>query len=246
MRSLEKPTLRELSRFDQKTYVKLIRYLGQVYKIVPLCEIPKEDVPYLVLRHDVDVSLLPALRMAQIDHDLGVRSTYFIWLSSTIYNPLEGRNISMMKQICALGHEIGLHYDLTQYEHYERSDVDALNTEIRILENLIGRKINSISCHAPRGPILFVGTSDYVSADDPRLRDIYVHESRKLWTVKTLSALLNDHPRRVQLLTHPCHWQKKIRQKTRLDDFLQMSLLLLYKLRTVSIRVIHSNGAVDV
>jgi hypothetical protein len=242
---LEKPTLRELSKFDLKTYVKLIKYLGQIYKIVPLCEIPKEDVPYLVLRHDVDISPTAALKMAEIEHGMGVRSTYFIWLSSDHHNSLEGRSVYIIRQICRLGHEIGLHYDTTQYECYGLDDIDALNMEIRVLENLSGRKVKSISCHAPRVPGSFIGLNGYINADDPRLRDIYVHDSRKLWTVKSLFILLNNPPKRVQLLIHPCHWEGKIHMKTRLDEFLQTLLWFLYKLRIIPIRLIHSRESCE-
>ena len=238
---MEKPTVKELSRFNPKTYVKLIKYLGQIYKIVPFGEIPKEDVPYLVLRHDVDVSLGSALKMAEIEHEMGVRSTYFVWLSGKLYNPLEGRNVCFMKKICALDHEIGLHYDTYQYGCYGQDDVHALKMEIEILENLLGRKIIAISCHAFRGnPSSFLEISGYINADDPRLRDVYVYESRKLWSVKSLSILLNNHPRRVQLLIHPCHWEGKTHPKTKLDELFQTLLWLLYKLRTIPIRVIHS------
>lgn len=239
---MEKPTSKELSEFNPKNYVRLVKYLGQIYKIVPFGEIPKEDVSYLVLRHDIDVSLEPALKMAEIESKMGVRSTYFVWLSGKFYNPLEGRNVCIMKKICALGHEIGLHYDTYQYECYGRDDVQALKMEIGILENLLGRKITAISCHAFRdNPNSFLDISGYVNADDPRLRDVYVHESRKLWSVTSLFVLLNNHPQRAQLLIHPCHWEGKIHPKTKLDDLLQSLLILLYKLRTIPIRVIHSH-----
>ena len=243
---MKKLTINELVKFNPKTYVKLVKYLSQIYKIVPFGEIPKGETPYLVLRHDVDVSLEPALKMAEIEHEIGVKSTYFVWLSGNFYNPLEGRNVCIMKKICALGHEIGLHYDTFQYECYEQDDVQALKMEINILENLLGRKITAISCHAFRGnPNSFLEIHGYVNADDPNLRDLYVHESRKLWSVRSLFILLNKNPRRVQLLIHPCHWQGKTHITTKLDDLLQNLLILLYKLRTIPIRLIHSHEKCD-
>jgi hypothetical protein len=244
--SVEKPSVKELASFNPKTYVKLVKYLGQIYKVVPFGEIPKEDLPYLVLRHDIDVSLEPALKMAEIEHEMGVKSTYFVWLSGEGYNLLEGRNVCIMKKICTLGHEIGLHYDTYQYECYGRDDAEALKMEIDILENLLGRKITAISCHAFRGnPNSFLQIRGYANADDPRLRDVYVHDSRRLWSIKSLFILLNNHPRRVQLLIHPCHWEGKTHIKTKLDDLLESLLILLYKLREIPIRLIHSKEKCD-
>jgi hypothetical protein len=238
---VDKLDVRVLSKFNPKNYIRIIEYLGRVYKIVPFGEIPKEEVPYLVLRHDVDASLEKALKMAKIEHQMGVKSTYFVWLSGPLYNPFEGRNVCIMKEICALGHEIGLHYDTYQYECYGRDDAEALKMEIDILENFLGRKITAISCHAFRGnPNSFLQIHGYVNADDPRLRDIYVHDSKRLWSIKSLFNLLNNHPQRVQLLIHPCNWEGIPHIKTRLDDLLESLLILLYKLMEIPIRLIHS------
>lgn len=237
---MDKPTTKELSRFDPKTYVKLISFLGQTYKIVPFCEIPKEDVPYIILRHDVDVSLLPALKMAKVEHDIGVKSTYFILVSSAHYNSLEGGNAGMIKQISMLGHEVGLHYDVEQYRLYSKDIIQALKMEIQILESVLGRKVGSISCHAPRGPSSFLRVDGYINADASRLREVYVHDSGRLWTVKSLSILLNNHPRRVQLLLHPGLWAGTTAQRTKLDNFLIDILFALYRIRTIAIRLIHS------
>lgn len=242
---LDKPTTRELSRFDPRTYVKLIRYLSQFYKIVPFCEMPEEDVPFVLLRHDVDVSLLPALKMAKVEHDMGVRSTYFILVSSMHYNSLEGRNAAMIKEISVLGHEVGLHYDSEQYKRYSQDATRALRMEIQVLESFLGKRVNSISCHAPSGPDSFMSVEGYIDADSPRLREVYVHDSGRMWTVKSLDVLLNKHPRRVQLLLHPNLWEGKIARRTKLDNLLSDVLFSLYRVRTLVMRLIHSRESVQ-
>jgi hypothetical protein len=242
---LEKPTLDELSRFDSKTYVKLIRYLSQTYRIVPCCEIPEEKVPYLILRHDVDVSLLSALKMAEIEHGIGVRSTYFVLFSSKHYNSFEGKNASAIRQILALGHEIGLHYDVDQYASYDTDAVHALRSEVEALQSISGKPVRSISCHAPRDPNSILNVRGYVNADDPHLRDIYVHDSKGLWTVKSLAVMLNNPPQKVQLLVHPCHWGSSVKGKTNLDLMFSRMLLLLYRVRTIGVRVFHSRESCE-
>jgi hypothetical protein len=59
----------------------------------------------IVLRHDVDVSPEKALRMAQIDHELNVQSTYYFRYPKT-FNP------EILKKISDMGHEIGYHYEV--------------------------------------------------------------------------------------------------------------------------------------
>jgi hypothetical protein len=59
----------------------------------------------LILRHDVDISPEKALRMAQIDHDLGVQSTYYFRYPKT-FDP------DILKKIAAMGHEVGYHYEV--------------------------------------------------------------------------------------------------------------------------------------
>lgn len=66
---------------------------------------PQEKVRAVILRHDVEANYPHALRFAQIQHSLGIRGTYYFRLF-----PL-AENEKIIKQIVALGHEIGYHYD---------------------------------------------------------------------------------------------------------------------------------------
>ena len=65
----------------------------------------------ILLRHDVDFSLEYAYELANIEYDLGVKSSYYIYLHSELYNPLSPKSMGMIKSIVDMGHEIGLHYD---------------------------------------------------------------------------------------------------------------------------------------
>ena len=56
----------------------------------------KEKV--LLLRHDMDQSLEISLVLAKIEKSYGIKSTYFIWLTSPFYNIFEKyMEISYMK-----------------------------------------------------------------------------------------------------------------------------------------------------
>lgn len=63
----------------------------------------------LLLRHDVDLSLDAALRMAELEAGLGAAATYFLMTESEFYNlasPSAGRAIDRLR---ALGHRVGFH-----------------------------------------------------------------------------------------------------------------------------------------
>ena len=207
---LNVPTLEELEDFTLKSYVKLLKYLDQIYKIVPFCKLPNNDTPYLILRHDIDISLSAALKMAQIERDLNIKSTYFVLFSSKFYNVLEGDNVDILKQISKLGHEIGVHYYPARYRLYNQNPMKTLEIEIQLLEHLLGKKIYSIARHGPWDRDPFAGIKKYINVNHPYLRgDLFIHESDRAWTpLQGLISLLNNPPKRVQLLTHPENWQE--------------------------------------
>ncbi|VVB85540.1 Uncharacterised protein [uncultured archaeon] len=60
----------------------------------------------LILRHDVDRKPIRALKMAQIENQHGMRSTYYFRIVKEVFRP------EIIKQIVALGHEIGYHYEV--------------------------------------------------------------------------------------------------------------------------------------
>jgi hypothetical protein len=221
---LNAPTLEELTDFTLKSYVKLLKYLNQIYEIVPFCKLPNKGVPYLILRHDVDVSLPAALRMAQIEKELNIKSTYFVLFSSRFYNLHIEENMDILKRISKLGHEIGLHYYPAIYRLYNQNPMKTLEVEIQLLEHLLGKKIHSISRHGPWDRDPFSRIKKYINANHPYLKGhLFVHESDRAWTpLQGLINLLNNPPKRSQLLIHPENWQEdKIDRTTLLERHCQ-------------------------
>lgn len=60
---------------------------------------------FILLRHDVETQYLNAFTFAQIQHQLGIKATYYFRISP---NP---DNKHIIEKIAKLGHEIGYHYD---------------------------------------------------------------------------------------------------------------------------------------
>ena len=61
--------------------------------------------PLIILRHDVEARYPNALRMAQIENSLGIKGSYYFRIFQN-----QG-NGQIIKQIAAMDHEIGYHYD---------------------------------------------------------------------------------------------------------------------------------------
>ena len=59
----------------------------------------------VVLRHDIDRKLGNALRMAELEHELGIQSTYYFRVPYTFKPEIIGK-------IHDLGHEVGYHYEV--------------------------------------------------------------------------------------------------------------------------------------
>lgn len=86
--------------------------LDQGYAIVPVIEwLCRDDTGMIpgprvaVVRHDVDRKPGKALVMAELEHTLGIRSTYYFRYPSS-FEP------EIIRQISAFGHEIGYHYEV--------------------------------------------------------------------------------------------------------------------------------------
>ena len=63
----------------------------------------------LFLRHDVDLSLDAAARLAELESDAGVGSTYFLMTESVFYNLASHEGEWALQRLRALGHRVGLH-----------------------------------------------------------------------------------------------------------------------------------------
>jgi len=63
----------------------------------------------LLLRHDVDISLDAALRLAELEAEAGARATYFLMTESVFYNLASAEGERALPRLRELGHSVGLH-----------------------------------------------------------------------------------------------------------------------------------------
>lgn len=63
----------------------------------------------LFLRHDIDLTLDAAVRMAELEADLGVTATYLLMTESLFYNLASPEGAAAIARLRELGHAVGLH-----------------------------------------------------------------------------------------------------------------------------------------
>jgi hypothetical protein len=63
----------------------------------------------VILRHDVDLSLEAAQRLAELESDAGAQSTYFLMTRSVFYNLASEEGERALVRLRGLGHRIGHH-----------------------------------------------------------------------------------------------------------------------------------------
>jgi hypothetical protein len=72
----------------------------------------------LILRHDIDLSLDAALRLAELEANAGAQATYFLMTASVFYNLASHEGERALERLRELGHGVGLH------AVYPRIDLD--------------------------------------------------------------------------------------------------------------------------
>ena len=76
----------------------------------------------LFLRHDIDLSLDAATRMAELEAEHGVVTTYLLMTESVFYNLASHEGVDAIERLRELGHAVGLHAVHPNAELDERFD----------------------------------------------------------------------------------------------------------------------------
>ena len=166
------------------------------------------EEPVCLLRHDVDADPGAALDLAQIEADLGVRSTYFMMLRSPLYNVLGRANTTIVREILSLGHWLGLHFDVSFMPGDDRNAEEWGQLERRVLAESFNTDVNAVSYHQPghspwplptgfEGMVLAHGLPGFS----------YLADSNKAERTSRLPQIFrNATEPRFQLLVHPIWW----------------------------------------
>ncbi len=95
--------------FTNKTFsvflLKLLYEYKTFDKIENILTANNQTDKLVFLRHDVDKNPANALKVAKLEHEMGICGTYYFRTHSAVFKP------EIIRQIADLGHEIGYHYE---------------------------------------------------------------------------------------------------------------------------------------
>lgn len=198
--------------FTYEAYCNMINLLQQKsYPIVGYKEGATMD-RCAILRHDVDTSLDKAVELAEVETKIGVKSTYFILLTTDLYNAASLRGQQSVRRILELGHEVGLHFDETLYQDLDLNNMAiAVKREAEILSHMCKFEITTVSMHRPSRKMLdcdFQVPGLINAYGKTFFRDYkYVSDSRRNWREPVLDVIASDAYPRLHILTHPFWYQ---------------------------------------
>lgn len=171
----------------------------------------------ILLRHDLEFSVPIALKMAQIEANLGISSTYFVQLHSEFYNVLEKQNLNAIKKIAELGHQIGLHFDSHFWNIESEIQLEEFITRDKnTLENYLNVSIKAFSFHNNTNFTLSCREEKYagllnVYSDYFRKHYAYNADSLGYWRYERLEDRLKEAKEdALQVLIHDGMWQNEV------------------------------------
>lgn len=176
------------------------------------------SAPHLVLRHDIDMILDSAARMAEVEAGIGMHADYFVLLRSDLYNPLSPSGEGFIRRILGLGHRIGLHFDASLYPELDQAGLDRVcAAECALLESWFGISVRMVSFHRPAPAFLGLenGIGGRGHTYQPRYFSeiVYCSDSRGGWHHgHPLEKVQAAGGRAFQLLTHPVWWDSEGRE----------------------------------
>ena len=189
----------------------------------------QQTKPAIFLRHDIDHSLEDAIVLAQLEKDSGIRSTYFVQLHSPFYTIMDARGRECLQMLCAMGHEVGFHYDISYYQTMGRPIVPGFKKDLALLGEIVGGEIKSAARHDPAAELLedavrrqLRESISHDAYDDEFFKQMkYISDSNCRWRSGCCCNHL-DNPAPMHILIHPVwwvndapKWEDKLRQSVR-------------------------------
>lgn len=213
-----------IMEYTYSSYQNLMESLKQNgYKPIRFCDVSENIEFQAIIRHDVDIDLQEAVKLARLEYENSIKSTYFVLLTSEYYNLLARHNIESAKEILSFGHEIGLHFDITCYNEklpFEKIVWGGVKKETDILSRALDIKVKSVSWHIPRKNLLgahldCMDELGLFNAYDPYFYSgyKYVSDSMMRWREPVEEYIQNKKYKKLQILTHPI-WYRDLQNKT--------------------------------
>lgn len=197
-------------RFSDESYIEILKTIQDYsYKFIKITDQRQaENKKVFLLRHDVDMSPIGALKLGKIEADNNVVSNFFFQLNAETYQMLSTSCISICKELQSMGHLVGLHVDSALFSEEE----DKIRGTIDWIRDNLFPMDYAISFHRPLPESLGKKYNGFISAYDSDFfnTDFYASDSREEDRFyEKLETLLKSESAFIQLLLHPCWWENE-------------------------------------
>ncbi len=209
-----------MNNFSYKEYSCILNRIREHLPIKMFDEIHKNSIRYCVIRHDVEYSIERAYSLAKIESELNVRSTYVFQICNNNYNPFSHKNRNLIHEIYKLGHDIGVHVHLGNFNESEQSVENYIIKQAQLLSMALDYPINKFSIHRPlkkhietplvipgyinmSSELFFTYTNNFSIYDLPVL---YLADSNHTWKYGYPLDVNFSKISKLQLNCHPFSW----------------------------------------
>lgn len=210
-------------KFSYQKYCEIINQIKSNLPIVRFDNVTIDTNKYCVIRHDVEFSVERALELACVEHELGISSTYVFQICNNNYNPFSHKNKIHILDIAAMGHDIGVHVHLGNFDENHESIESYIIKQANLLSIALDYPINKFSIHRPlkkhiesvinipgyinmSSPLYFTYTENFNIYDLPVL---YLADSNHDWKYGNPLDIDFSRINKIQLNCHPFSWTKK-------------------------------------
>ncbi len=204
------------SDFTISHYEELLIAAKNKYPFCFYDEIAGKD-EFILWRHDIDFSVNRALRLAEVENKLNVKSTFFIHLHSEYYNVFEKEISDKIHKIISLGHQVGLHFDTHYYNIDNESNLEQkILLEADIIKKFFDVEVSVFSFHNTTPFTMACQKDSYAGIINTyaalfQTQVEYCSDSNGYWRYKRmLEVIKNNDSGKLQILTHPEWWQEEI------------------------------------
>jgi len=177
----------------------------------------KPKSKFILMRHDIDLSLKSALKIAEIENSLKIKSTYFI-RTNGIFNVFSGKNSAIVRKISELGHEIGIHYDsdITVKKDFVKEMMEIKRDIEKIIKKRIfGTSLHKVKKSGIKNEINKLNFAEeylndleleYDAYSDIFIRKMkYISDSARKWREGCMCGHIKKE-NKLCILTHPIWW----------------------------------------
>lgn len=206
--------------FSYNEYRNIIKLIQQFLPIMDFASITPKTDEFCVIRHDIEFSIDRAAKLAEIENQLGISTTYTVQLRNNTYNALSEKNIELVHYIKSLGHCIALHQNPPYMS--EKNLKKYVLKDIETLEHYYGFEVDRYAFHRPKqeqlamyldipGKINCYGKLyfHYFEGEKPDLNVTYLADSNHKWKYGHPITTDFNAISKLQLNTHPFSWTER-------------------------------------